>query len=184
VILKPNPKQQTLNSKLLSLWHKYFTRSRMRTPTVQTAGSTRALDHLRRLARLMDSQFRVPGTDYRFGLDGLIGLIPGAGDMTTLAVSGYMLYIMAQNGASSYVLARMAVNVIIDAVIGSIPFLGDLFDFAFKANTRNLRLMEQYYQEGRHRGSAWKVLLPILLVLVAVVGLIVYGMWQLIAAIF
>lgn len=125
------------------------------------------------LAKLMDSQFRLPGTNFRFGLDGIIGLIPGAGDLSTFAVSSYMLWIMARNGASGFVLARMVLNVVIDTIIGSIPLIGDIFDFAFKANTRNLRLMQEHYQEGRHKGSAWKVVVPVLIVLfLAIVGFI------------
>jgi len=132
-----------------------------------------ALRDMNRLARLMDTQFRIPGTGIRFGLDALVGLIPGAGDLSTFAVSGYMMLIMARNGASSYVLARMAVNILVDALIGAIPIIGDLFDIAFKANMRNMRLMQQYYSEGRHRGSAWKVVIPLLLfVLLVIIGLI------------
>src|SRR6187200_2266810 len=89
------------------------------------------LRKLGRLAKLLDAQFRIPGTDIRFGLDGLIGLIPGAGDLSTFAVSGYMLWVMANNGASGFVLARMTLNILIDALIGSIPILGDIFDIAF-----------------------------------------------------
>ncbi len=123
------------------------------------------------LTKLMDKQFKVPGTDFRFGLDGLIGLIPGAGDVTTFAVSCYLLALMAKNGASSYVMTRMVLNVLIDVVVGSIPFVGDVFDFAFKANSRNLRLMQEHYVDGRHRGSAWKIISPImLLLLVFVIG--------------
>src|SRR5918995_6683057 len=88
------------------------------------------------IAKLMDSQFSVPGTKFRFGLDGIIGLIPGAGDISTFAVSAYLLTIMARNGASGFVLARMVLNVLIDALFGMIPILGDLFDIAFKANMR------------------------------------------------
>lgn len=142
------------------------------------------LKHLQRLARLMDAQFRVPGTNFRFGLDGLIGLIPGAGDVSTFAVSGYMLWIMAHNGASGYVLARMTVNILIDALIGSIPLIGDLFDIAFKANLRNMRLMEQYYAEGRHRGSAWKVIVPVLVVLFAIIVVLVWLSYRLLASLF
>ena len=127
------------------------------------------LKHIDSLARLMDSQFSIPGTKLRFGLDGIIGLIPGVGDLSTFAVSGYMLWLMANNGASGYVMARMVLNVLLDAIVGSIPVIGDLFDFAFKANTRNMRLMQEHYRERRHRGSAWKVILPVLLVLFAVI---------------
>jgi hypothetical protein len=144
----------------------------------------RGLKHLGRLAKLMDVQFRIPGTDIRFGLDGIIGLIPGAGDLSTFAVSGYMLWIMANNGASSYVLARMTVNILIDALIGAIPFIGDIFDIAFKANMRNLRLMQQYYEEGRHRGSAWKVIIPVLVILFLIIVTIIWVTYKLLASIF
>lgn len=137
------------------------------------------LRNLDSLAKLMDAQFRVPGTDIRFGLDAIIGLVPGAGDLTTFGISGYMLWIMAQNGASGYVMARMIMNVLIDTIVGSIPILGDLFDVAFKANTRNMRLMHEHYREGRHRGSAWKVIIPVLLVLFLVIAAIVWGVYQL-----
>jgi Domain of unknown function (DUF4112) len=121
------------------------------------------------LARLMDSQFSIPGTKIRFGLDALIGLVPGAGDFATFLVSGYMMLILARNGASGYVLARMALNVLIDSLIGAIPVLGDLFDIAFRANDRNMKLMHQHFVDGRHRGGAWKVVVPVLVILLAVV---------------
>src|ERR1044072_1119428 len=97
------------------------------------------------LARLMDSRFQIPGTRFRFGLDPLIGLIPGLGDFAGFLLSGYMILICARNGASGFVLARMTLNILIDALIGSIPLVGDLFDFANKANNRNLKLMQQHY---------------------------------------
>ena len=151
---------------------------------MRNAATLRGLKEAEVLARLMDSQFRVPGTNFRFGLDGLIGLIPGAGDLTTFAVSGYMLLIMARNGASGFVLARMVLNVLLDAAIGSIPILGDLFDLVFKANIRNLRLMQQHYREGRHGGSAWKLVIPILVILlILVIGFIWLAYW-LIASLF
>jgi NAD/NADP transhydrogenase beta subunit len=139
----------------------------------------RPLRQLDSLAKLMDSQFKVPGTEMRFGLDAIIGLIPGVGDMTTFAISGYMLWIMAQNGASGFVLARMILNVLIDTIVGSIPFAGDIFDFAFKSNTRNMRLMHEHYQHGRHQGSAWKVIIPVLLILLLLMAGIVWLAYQL-----
>ena len=157
--------------------------NRIQTSPTATS-STPALAHVRRLAKLMDAQFSIPGTNYRFGLDGILGLIPGAGDLSTFAVSGYMLMIMARNGASGYVLSRMVVNILIDAAIGSIPLIGDIFDFAFKANLRNLRLMEEHYAEGRHRGSAMKVIIPVLIIVGLIIAAIIYGMYRLLAAIF
>lgn len=145
----------------------------MATLAPKAATKVQRLKNMERLARLMDAQFRIPGTDIRFGLDGLIGLIPGAGDLTTFAVSGYMVLILAQNGASGALLARMVLNILIDAVIGAIPLIGDVFDIAFKANMRNMKLMQEHYVEGRHRGSAAKVIVPVLiLVLLGIIGLI------------
>lgn len=132
------------------------------------------------IAKLMDAQFSIPGTTFRFGLDGIIGLIPGVGDLSTFAVSAYLLTIMARNGASGYVLSRMVLNVLIDAVFGMIPVLGDLFDIAFKANMRNLKLMKEHYVEGRHRGGAWKIVTPVLLLLFLMVSGIVWGGYELI----
>ena len=142
------------------------------------------LHPLLKLSRLLDSQFRIPGTQFRFGLDALIGLIPGAGDLTTFALSSYMIMVMARNGASGHVLARMVLNVLVDALVGAIPFVGDLFDFAFKANMRNMRLMQQYYTEGRHRGGAWKVVIPVLIVVFIIIAGIVYLVYRLLAALF
>jgi hypothetical protein len=144
----------------------------------------RGLKQLETLAKLMDAQFRIPGTDFRFGLDGLIGLIPGAGDLSTFAVSGYMVLLLARNGASGYVLARMILNILIDAVIGSIPLIGDLFDIAFKANMRNMKLMQEHYREGRHRGSAAKVIVPVLIVVFLIIAGIIWGTYELLTRLF
>jgi hypothetical protein len=142
------------------------------------------LKNLNYLAKLMDAQFRVPGTNFRFGLDGLLGLVPGAGDLSTFAVSGYMVWIMARNGASGYILARMVLNILIDSVVGAIPLIGDLFDIAFKANMRNVRLMQEHYQEGRHRGSAWKVVIPVLILVLLIILGIIWLTYKLIARLF
>lgn len=139
------------------------------------------MKNLARLAKLMDSQFTIPGTNIKFGLDALIGLVPGVGDFATFLISGMMLSVLAKNGASGFVLARMTFNILLDALVGSIPILGDLFDVGFKANERNLKLMREHYLEGRHRGSALKVIIPILLLLLVVVGFIAWLSYKLVA---
>ena len=151
---------------------------------VQQQYKQRGLKQLGHLAKLMDAQFRIPGTDIRFGLDGIIGLIPGAGDLSTFAVSGYMVWVMANNGASGFVLAKMTFNILIDALIGSIPIIGDVFDIAFKANMRNMRLMQKHYEEGRHRGSAWKLIIPVLIVLFLIIIAIIWFTYKLLVKIF
>ncbi len=142
------------------------------------------LQHLEILARLMDNQFRVPGTNFRFGLDAIIGLIPGLGDLATFGISGFMILIMARNGASGFVLARMILNVLIDTLIGAIPFIGDLFDFGFKSNTKNIRLMQEYYLEGRHKGGAWKVVLPVMILFIVLFAAVVWLVYKLVVLIF
>jgi hypothetical protein len=132
--------------------------------------ATTEIKNLSVIAKLMDSQFRVPGTNVKFGLDALIGLIPGAGDFATFLISGYMVSVMAKNGASGFVLARMVLNIVIDSLVGSIPIIGDIFDVAFKANQRNMALLQQHYVEGRHKGGAWKVIVPVLLLLLILIG--------------
>ena len=136
----------------------------------ETLNQSKTITDLERLAKLMDSQFKIPGTSIKFGLDSLIGLVPGAGDFATFLVSGYMVMLLAKNGASGFVLARMTLNIFIDALVGSIPILGDLFDVAFKANQRNMKLMHEHYVEGRHRGSAWKLVLPVLFILFIIIA--------------
>jgi hypothetical protein len=128
--------------------------------------------------KLLDNQFRIPGTDIRFGFDSLIGLIPGIGDIATLSISGVLVTVMARKGASGMVLVKMIWNIVIDSVIGTIPILGDIFDFAFRSNRRNLELLKEHYHEGEHQGSAWPVVFLILLVILGVVIGTTYLIWQ------
>ena len=156
----------------------------MKTRTNGAAPLPKELRGMETLAKWMDAKFRVPGTNFRFGLDGLVGLIPGVGDLSTFAISGYLVLLMAKNGASGYILARMILNIVIDAAFGAIPFIGDLFDFAHKANLKNMRLMQQYYVEGRHRGSAWRVIIPVLFVLALILAGIIWLIYRLITSLF
>jgi hypothetical protein len=122
-----------------------------------TAGMSheQRLAQVRWLARLMDDNFAVPGTNLRFGWDSVIGLFPGFGDVVTTAVSLLIVHHAWQTGASKLTLARMLGNVGIDFVVGAIPFVGDLFDFAFKSNRRNARLLEQHlHRQGEQIGRA------------------------------
>ena len=101
----------------------------------------RIVQRLRWLAQLMDTALEVPGLGWRFGLDPVLGLVPGLGDALTTIVSAYIIAEGVRLGASRWTVARMIGNVAIDALIGTIPLLGDLFDAAFKSNVRNLRLL-------------------------------------------
>ncbi len=103
----------------------------------------RALARLQRLSRLLDYSFRVPGTRIRGGIDPIIGLIPGIGDAVGAALSAYVISEAARLGTSRRTLARMVGNAALEAVVGVIPLVGDAFDFAFKANRRNIRLLHR-----------------------------------------
>ena len=96
------------------------------------------------LARLLDSAVRVPGTGIRFGADSVVGLIPGIGDFVSVGVSTYLLYEAHRLGAPDRIKNRMAANIAVDAVIGSVPLLGDVFDVFFKANMKNLALLREH----------------------------------------
>lgn len=100
--------------------------------------------HAEQLATLLDDAFRIPGTNLRFGWDSVIGLVPGVGDAATLVISLAPVATAWKLGASRWLLARMLLNVGVDATIGAIPVAGDLFDLFFKANRRNMRLLQRH----------------------------------------
>ena len=109
---------------------------------------------LGRVAWLMDRAFTVPGTGVQFGLDGLLGLLPLGGDVATgLVQTGLVLIALGRYRVPPAVAARMMANVLLDVGVGTVPLLGALFDIAFKANTRNMTLLEPYLHPGREVGS-------------------------------
>ncbi|HUF50366.1 MAG TPA: DUF4112 domain-containing protein [Longimicrobiales bacterium] len=125
---------------------------------------------LQRLAFILDELFRVPGTNFRFGIDPLLGLIPGGGDVAGSILSAYTLVVATRMGAPAPVVVRMGFNILVDAVVGAVPLLGDLFDAGFKANRRNVDLLQRYLDEPRPvTRSSRALLLAVLLVLLLVV---------------
>lgn len=102
------------------------------------------LAEIRELAYLLDNAFRIPLINYRFGVDPILGLVPVIGDFTGLGLSGYLIYRAARMGAPASLLLRMAINSFGDALFGSIPVLGTLVDIVWKANTRNIRMLERF----------------------------------------
>ena len=140
-----------------------------------SGGVTRA----RALARLLDDLIRVPGTKIGVGLDPVIGLIPGLGDVIGGAMSGYILLVAAKEGVPTSVLTRMLGNIALDSLVGVIPFLGDLFDFGVKSNRRNIDLLERYLgapsqTQAASRGVVALLLLAIVLI---IAGAIAAGIW-------
>ena len=114
------------------------------------------LARVRVLARALDSAVGIPGTGMRVGLDPLLGLIPGAGDLAGAALSGYIVLTGVRLGAPRTVVLRMIGNVALDTLVGTVPVLGDLFDAGWKSNVRNVALIERHVTEPSvtHRGSA------------------------------
>nr|MBA2483476.1 DUF4112 domain-containing protein [Nitrosomonas sp.] len=104
-------------------------------------------EKLNRLAWLLDNSFRIPGTQMRFGLDGLIGMIPGIGDAAGAVISSHILTQAAQMGAPKSLLLKMGFNIALDALLGLIPFIGDISDFVFKANQQNVKLLNDYLEQ-------------------------------------
>ncbi len=113
-------------------------------PAVEIGSHHAKLKRLRALGRLLDNAIPIPGTARRVGLDGVIGLIPVAGDAAGALISGYIILEAARLGVPKSTIARMVGNVAADTVIGGVPVLGDLFDFGFKSNARNLALIEAH----------------------------------------
>jgi hypothetical protein len=109
---------------------------------------------LARLAWLLDSSIPIPGLNFRIGLEALIGLIPGVGDAVGVILSSYILREAARIGVPKTTLIRMGLNVMLEGLIGMIPFAGDVFDAAFKANQRNVRLLNAYLENPRQTSAA------------------------------
>jgi hypothetical protein len=139
------------------------------------------LDRLRAIATVLDDAVRVPGTNIRFGLDAVLGLLPGAGDAVTGALGGYAIVLAARLGAPPIIIARMAINILIDVATGTIPLLGDIFDVGWKANRKNVKLLERYQVEPQKVSAASWVLVGALLLIIAaaIVGVFVVATWLL-----
>lgn len=133
------------------------------------------------LAYLMDDLFRIPGTKLRFGLDPILGLVPGAGDAISALISIIMLITLLKYKISQKVLIMMAGNIFLDFILGSIPVIGDLVDFTFKPNQRNQRLLREHLEEGRHQGSGRGLIIGFLIIMTSILVLIIILICQLIS---
>ncbi len=135
------------------------------------------LKWIERVSHFLDSKYQIPGTTIRFGLDPIASVFPVLGDLSTYMISITLILTMMKKGASGNLVARMVLNSTIDALVGSIPVVGTIFDVWFKSNNRNLQLLKEHYEQGRHQGSAKKVIIPtvlIALILMAVLGFVIY----------
>ncbi|MBD2232981.1 DUF4112 domain-containing protein [Phormidium tenue] len=114
--------------------------------TVDTASQLRNLNRIRRISRLMDTAFKIPVLGLKVGWDPVLGLIPGLGDLIATAVSAYVIVLAARFGLPRGILAQMVLNIGLEAVVGTVPLVGDLFDAFYKSNVRNLKLLEAHLQ--------------------------------------
>src|SRR3954447_1785787 len=133
----------------------------------QKAFENPRLRHLQTLARLMDNQFTIPGTNFRFGLDAIIGLVPGIGDLITSVASFLIILAAWQRRMPKVTIARMVANIAIDTLVGSVPVAGDAFDAAWKSNRKNMALLqrETTVEAGGQTWHDWLFLLGIVLLL-------------------
>lgn len=109
--------------------------------------NAQSVARLEALAKLMDGAFVIPGTNIRMGLDGLIGLVPVAGDMVSGLISTYMIWEARQLGAPRWLIARMLANTLLDTTIGAVPVLGDAFDVMFRVNMKNMALLRRHLEK-------------------------------------
>jgi hypothetical protein len=141
----------------------------------ETPAARKRIQRLRRLAGLLDDSIPLPG-GYRIGLDPIIGLIPGLGDVIGAIFSAYIIYEAHSLGTPRSVLLRMMGNVALETLVGTIPILGDLFDAVFKANLRNLELLAQYRldpmgAERRSRSLVWMTSLLLVVFVGAIIAI-------------
>ena len=141
----------------------------------------RTLTHLRATTQLFDQAFAIPGTKWRFGLDALFGLVPGLGDIAGALVAVYALRVARRLNAPPAIQLHMLSNIALDALIGMVPIVGDLFDFAYKAQSRNLALLEAHLATPKkaERRSRRGLVLIALATIIVFASLGALGLWML-----
>ena len=156
--------------------------NQLETGEISTRLARRA-KRVRVLSQLLDNSIPIPGTDRRIGLDAIIGLIPGVGDLIGGVLSGYIILEAARSQVPTTTLVRMLANVGIDTLVGVVPALGDLFDAAWKANTRNALLLQGHIVSGDEAGgkgsrsvigAALLALVVLSLIVIAGIALAIY----------
>lgn len=133
------------------------------------------------VSSFLDNKFRIPGTNTRFGLDFIIGLVPYAGDMVSFVMSSALVLTMVRYGASGRVVIQMLWNVFLDTTVGAIPILGDIFDLYYKSNRRNFELLKDHYQEGVYQGNGLWIVGLVLLFLIALFIVMVWVVAKVVA---
>ncbi|MGO1243168.1 MAG: DUF4112 domain-containing protein [Sphingobacterium sp.] len=130
-----------------------------------------------RFATLLDNQFSIGS--FRFGLDPLLNFIPLAGQAISLGSALLLVLVMYRNGVSPNAASKMLINVLWDAFLGSIPFLGNVFDFFKKANAKNIKILKEYYYQGKHQGGAKRLFVGLFILILLTTFLLIYLLWLL-----
>lgn len=135
-----------------------------------------SLRRLRRISHLLDNAIAIPGTKYRIGLDPILGLIPGGGDLIGSVFAGYVVFKSAQMGVPQETLVKMAANIVFDTVAGTVPVAGDLLDVAWKANVKNIELLDAHLGSPEPAGKKadWLFVAALLLGLMLIVGGVIF----------
>ncbi|MGD1854859.1 MAG: DUF4112 domain-containing protein [Leptolyngbyaceae cyanobacterium] len=134
-----------------------------RKPTISDKNNHPALQRLRNLSHVLDNAIAIPGLGYRVGLDPLIGVLPGGGDLMAGLISIYVVAEAARMGVPAATLGRMGFNILTEVLVGTIPMLGDFFDVVWKANARNVDLLERHIRSPAPSSQADKVFAIILI---------------------
>lgn len=136
-----------------------------------------SIQRLRKLSRLLDNAIAIPGTPFRFGLDPILGLIPGAGDFVGTALSAYIVIEAARLGMPKATVGKMVGNIVLESLVGTIPVVGDWFDFAWKANTKNMELLETHIGVSPvgEKANRWFIALLVLGLFVLAIGLVAFS---------
>ena len=129
------------------------------------------VNRLRRISRVLDNAIAIPGTKIRFGLDPILGLLPGGGDTITGGLSAYIVIEAARMGIPREILGKMVLNILLDSVAGTIPVLGDLFDVGWKSNVKNIELLEQHLDIAiAEKSNPWLIFGLVLLLAAIILG--------------
>ena len=154
-----------------------MSRSPIQNSPTNTSNKSQAasLRRLRRISHLLDNAIPIPGTKHRIGLDPILGLIPGGGDLVGSIFAGYVVFKSAQMGVPQETLLKMAANIVFDTVAGTVPVAGDLFDVAWKANVKNIELLDAHLGSPEQGKKAdWLFVAALLLGLILIVGSVIF----------
>lgn len=151
--------------------------------------STEEKNSSRQLAELLDNRFTIPNTSIRFGIDPVIGLVPGIGDWIGGAISIYYLVMVGIKGGKASVLGRVFLNILLDVLIGSIPVLGEIFDVYWKANIRNAKILRELEENPAKTTSEskfwiWMLLIQLIAVIIALLMLLIWVITEIFDLIF